>query len=129
MILSPPCAVSLSVLLVDDNEVNQRLGSLMLDRLGCSVTCVGSGSAAIGHAAAQPYDLVLMDLRMPHMDGVETARRIRAAGARMPIVAVTASETDADRDACDDAGMDGLLVKPVSMKDLRRLLESLVGHG
>lgn len=116
---------SLSILLVDDNHINQRLGALMLRRLGCRVTCVGDGRAAVARAADESYDLVLMDLRMPHMDGLETARRIRDGGSRMPIVAVTASEADGDRRACDEAGIDGVLLKPLRLDELQRLVERL----
>ncbi len=108
---------------MDDNHINQRLGALMLRRLGCRVTCVDDGPAAVLQTEDEPYDLVLMDLRMPHMDGLEATRLIRAGGARMPIVAVTASEADGDRRACDEAGMDGMLLKPLRLKELRRLVE------
>jgi CheY-like chemotaxis protein len=113
------------VLLVDDNRINRRLGSLMLKRLGCSVAAVGDGAAAIEQVGLERFDLVLMDLRMPGMDGLDTARYIRAAGATMPILAVTAGAVDGERSACAAAGMDGLLVKPLRLDALRDVVEEI----
>ncbi len=113
---------ALAVLLVDDNHINRRLGSLMLQRLGCAVTCAADGAAAIEHATTGAYDLVLMDLRMPGVDGLETTRRMRAAGAAMPILALTASATSGDREACAEAGVDELLVKPLRLAQLREVV-------
>jgi CheY-like chemotaxis protein len=124
--MRPPSDSSgLTVLLVDDNRINRRLGSLMLKRLGCTVTSVGDAPAAIDEAAREPFDLVLMDLSMPGIDGLEAARRIRAGGARMPILAVTANALEDDRAACTDAGMDGLLVKPLRLEQLRGLVAGI----
>lgn len=111
-----------AVLLVDDNPVNRRLGLLMLERLGCEVTSVADGPTALVAAAHGSYDLILMDVRMPEMDGLEATRRLREAGATMPIFAVTACPTLHDRETYRDAGMDGVLTKPVRLDDLRQLV-------
>jgi CheY-like chemotaxis protein len=120
--------MALAVLLVDDNRINQRLGALMLQRLDCAVTCVDSGPAAIDHVARDGFDLVLMDVRMPRMDGLEAAQRIRADGATMPIIAVTASAGYDDEDAYERAGLDGLLSKPLRLDDLRRVIERVAAN-
>ena len=101
-----------------------------LKRLGHEVTAVASGVQALEAVAATPYAVVLMDCRMPEMDGMEATRRIReteaGAGRRMPIVAVTANAMEADREACFDAGMDDFLTKPVMMESLRAVLDRFV---
>jgi CheY-like chemotaxis protein len=114
------------VLVVEDNAVNQKLVRLMLTRLGCHVEIASSGPEAIGMAAAARYDLVLMDWQMPGMDGLETARRLKAQwpeGAEAPIVAVTASAMQGDREACLAAGMCDYLAKPIDIASLARVVE------
>jgi PAS domain S-box-containing protein len=122
----------LSILVAEDNEINALLARALLTRLGHRPTIAGDGNAALeswhaARAGGVPYDLVLMDVQMPGMDGLEAARRIRAAetesGApRTHIVALTANAQSEDREACLAAGMDGLLVKPLDRERLRDVL-------
>ena len=113
----------LSVLVAEDNEINAFLARALLQRLGHRPTLVGSGDQAAAaveaaHAAGTPFDLVLMDVHMPGVDGMQATQMIRAAEARQSrtrtrIVALTADVTASDRDACVAAGMDGFLTKPL----------------
>jgi PAS domain S-box-containing protein len=122
----------LRVLLAEDNAVNQKVCQLMLARLGHRVDTVGNGREALEAVVQQPYDVVLMDIHMPEMDGLDATRRIRTevpADRQPHIVAVTASALISDRDACAAAGMDHYLPKPVRMKDLADLLARLGRRG
>jgi len=115
----------LRILVAEDNSVNQKVALLMLGKLGQRADVVGNGQEAIDAIRQRPYDLVLMDVQMPVLDGHEAARRIRAElpTARQPrIVAMTASALSDDIDACFAAGMDGHLAKPVRMEDLAAVL-------
>jgi PAS domain S-box-containing protein len=128
--IEPAAAVpaGLSVLVAEDNEINALLVHALLTRLGHRVTVVGDGEAAVAswrsaHVQGQAYSLVLMDVQMPAVDGLEAARRIRAAeadadGGRVPMLALTANASEEDRDACLAAGLDGLLVKPLNRERL-----------
>ena len=121
-----------SVLVAEDNEINALLTRALLLKLGHRPTMAANGVAAIeswlaAKAAGTPYDRVLMDLRMPDMDGIEATRRIRAIEAeyktsRTPIIALTANASADDRDACISAGMDGFLVKPLDRERLAMAL-------
>jgi signal transduction histidine kinase/DNA-binding response OmpR family regulator len=124
----------LSILVAEDNEINALLAHALLVKLGHRPTIVANGAAAIeawraARVAKMPYGLVLMDLHMPGMDGMEATRRIRdqeagdaASKARTPIIALTANAFADDRDACLAAGMDGFLTKPL---DVERLATAL----
>ena len=121
---------SRTVLVVDDNEVNRALLLRQLERLGHKATAVASAVQALEAVAATPFAVVLMDCRMPGMDGMEATRRIReteaGTGQRVPIVAVTANAMEADREACFEAVMDDFLTKPVMMESLRAVLDRFV---
>jgi len=124
-ILDPGFAAQhpLSILIAEDNPTNQRLAVRLLERLGYAPEVVNDGAAAIAAATARQFDVVLMDVQMPMVDGLEATRRIRAMDGRQPrIIAVTANSTQADRLACDLAGMEGYLGKPVRPADLVREL-------
>ncbi len=130
-------AARLSVLVAEDNQINALLTQALLAKLGHRPTMVETGAAAVeawraAGTAQAPYDLVLMDLHMPGMDGMEAARRIRAEeaeGRRTPIVALTANASPEDRDACLDAGMDGVLTKPLDAERLAAALGAATGPG
>lgn len=113
-------AQPMRILLVEDNPTNQAVGLEMLGRLGYSAALAVDGHAALDAQRQGLYDLILMDIQMPGMDGVEASRRIRAAhGLQHPrIVALTANAAAEDRQAYLDAGMDDHLAKPFEMKDL-----------
>ena len=121
------CAVGLKVLLAEDNPVNALLARALLNRAGCTVERAGGGEEAVAAALSQPYDLILMDMRMPGMSGLDAARAIRAAGCKAPMVALTANAFDDDRRACREAGMDGFLTKPLDPMQLEAILVGL-GH-
>jgi two-component system, sensor histidine kinase and response regulator len=120
------------VLLAEDNVINQKLASRLLEKLGAEVTVAEDGAAAITHLAAMPFDVVFMDCQMPVMDGYEATRRIRAgaagaAAATTPVIALTAHAFSADRDRCLAAGMNDYLTKPIDVKVLRSVLARIVG--
>ncbi|SCK25443.1 response regulator [Vogesella sp. LIG4] len=106
------------VLLVEDNPTNQKLGVTLLERHGYQVTVAINGLEAVQMLAAQHFDLVLMDMQMPVMDGLEATRHIREqealGGGHVPIVAMTANVMNGDRERCLEAGMDGYISKPIS---------------
>ena len=125
-------ARSLSILVAEDNEINALLTRTLLTKLGHRPTGVTGGEAAVAAwaqacAEGERYDLILMDLHMPDIDGLEATRRIRALEAddRTPIVALTANAFAEDREAALAAGMDGFLVKPLDRAQLRAILDGI----
>ncbi|MCD6059696.1 MAG: multi-sensor hybrid histidine kinase [Moraxellaceae bacterium] len=121
----PGPAAALRILLVEDNLVNQRVAQLMLRKLGQQVDVVNNGREALTAVSAGNYDVVLMDMLMPEMDGLEATRRIRAQlpGDRQPrIVAMTANASVNDRDRCLAAGMDDYISKPISLDKLAHVI-------
>jgi two-component system, sensor histidine kinase and response regulator len=116
------------VLLAEDNQVNQLVARLMLERMGYAVEVVGDGAAAVTAAATGRYDVVLMDCQMPGMDGFEATvaiRREEPAGRRLPIVALTASALQSDQQHCLEAGMDAHVAKPIQLEALAQVLDRL----
>jgi CheY-like chemotaxis protein len=114
------------VLLVEDNEVNQQVARRFLERLGCDVLVVNDGRAAVETWLNGTFDLVLMDVQMPILDGLAATREIRTKTAgrpRTPIVALTASAMAGELQRCLHAGMDGLLTKPLEEARLREVLD------
>jgi two-component system, sensor histidine kinase and response regulator len=113
------------ILIAEDNEANRLLALTQLERLGYEGHAVADGALAVEAVAATPYALVLMDCRMPGVDGIAAARAIREAergtGAHTIIVAMTAGALEDDRIACLNAGMDDYLCKPVLLADLERV--------
>lgn len=112
------------ILLVEDNEINQVLAQNMLEPLGVHTDIASSGEEALDHINGQAYDLILMDLNMPGMNGIETTQAVRAnpAYASVPIIALTASTTVDDIEACLDGGMDDHLAKPFKPDALYEML-------
>lgn len=112
------------VLVVDDNEVNALVAQAMLARLGVQTDCVGDGDVALERLHSNRFDAVLMDCRMPRLDGWQATRRwrVQEQGRRLPIIGVTANVSDEDRLACFDAGMDAFLGKPYRLDDLAAVL-------
>ncbi|THD64603.1 response regulator [Phenylobacterium sp.] len=117
------------VLLVEDNPINALLARALLTREGCEIDHAGGGDEAIAAAKVGSYDLILMDMRMPGLNGVETARVLREMGVETPIVALTANAFEDDRHACLAAGMNDFLVKPMSPDALRATLTRWTGPG
>jgi signal transduction histidine kinase/ActR/RegA family two-component response regulator len=113
-----------SVLVVDDQALNRQVVAAMLKQVGYgSVEVVTGGAAAVSFVSDRPVDIVLMDMQMPEVDGIEATKRIRAGGANVPyIVALTANVLESDRERCLKAGMNDYLAKPVTMDTLRRTM-------
>ncbi|MFG0721438.1 PAS domain S-box protein [Pseudomonas sp. GLN_6] len=133
-----PQLASLNILAADDVPQNLELLQLNLQRLGHQVTCVADGQAAVEAFTHGTFDLILMDVQMPLVDGLEASRRIRALEATqqrapIPIIALTASVLDQDRQAALDAGMNGFASKPLDLPallaEMARLLGVAQGHG
>jgi len=113
------------VLLAEDNAINQRIATIMLQKLGCQVFPVPNGLEALRAVSAGSYDLVLMDCMMPEMDGFESTREIRKAegpGRHTPIVALTANAMQGDREKCLESGMDDYLSKPIKAEEIQGVL-------
>ncbi|HEX4181556.1 MAG TPA: response regulator [Caulobacteraceae bacterium] len=122
-------AAGARVLLAEDNPINALLARSLLEREGCVVDRVGNGHDALAAAASVAYDLILMDLRMPGLDGRQTAEALRERGCRAPIVALTADAFEEDRRACLEAGMDDFLTKPLKPAVLQAMLQRWARSG
>jgi PAS domain S-box-containing protein len=125
-------ATVLEVLLADDNAINQRLAARLLQKRGHRVTVVGNGREAVDLLERSSFDLVLMDVQMPLLDGIAATTLIRerekGTGARQHIVALTAYAVKGDQDRCIAAGMDGYLAKPIRPEELDALLQTCVAR-
>ena len=120
---------ALKILLVEDNPVNQKVGQRMLKHLGCEADIAVNGLEAIEAVLQQQYDLILMDVQMPEMDGLEATRQIRKMEpnkGRVPIIALTASALTEDRLQTAEAGMDNFLSKPIKIDELRATIQTTI---
>ncbi len=104
------------ILLVEDNLVNQKMAMKMLEKMGHSVVVAENGAEAVEIVGMQTFDIILMDVQMPIMDGLEATRILRRSGFTTPIVALTANAMQGDREICLDAGMDDYITKPINRK-------------
>ena len=120
--VAPVLAAGFRVLIAEDNPVNALLVQALLKREGCTVELAGTGEEVLQAMARTRYDLVLMDMRMPGMDGPSASRQLRARGDETVIVALTANAFEEDRRTCLEAGMNGFLTKPVDAAALKALL-------
>ena len=119
------------ILLAEDHAVNQKLAMALLSRLGYTVDLAENGAAAVAAAAARPYAVILMDMQMPEMDGLEATRRIRAqTGPNQStyIIALTANAMQSDKDACSAAGMNDFLSKPFNRESLALCIAKGLAH-
>src|SRR5262249_39307344 len=120
----------LRVLLADDNPINRKVGVALLAQLGHPVDVVTNGAEVLSAIGSRAYDVVLLDVQMPVMDGYETARRIRSPGGglvvRPRVIAMTANARAVDRERCLEAGMDDFLAKPLRLDALQVMLDSVV---
>jgi CheY-like chemotaxis protein len=112
----------LRVLLAEDNPINQKVGVMLLERQGHTVVTASTGAEAVESSARENFDLILMDIQMPVMNGYDATRAIRArernTGRRLPVIALTAHAMQGDRQTCLDAGMDDYLSKPIQTREL-----------
>jgi PAS domain S-box-containing protein len=116
------------ILLAEDNTTNQHVALAMLRKLGLSADAVANGAEALSALKSIPYDVVLMDVQMPEMDGFEATRRIRSGegvviNSAVPIIAMTANAMQGDRDACLESGMDDYVTKPITRQALSEVLD------
>jgi CheY-like chemotaxis protein/HPt (histidine-containing phosphotransfer) domain-containing protein len=133
LITRQKCAVQprgLRILLAEDNRVNQRVAIRVLEKMGHSVLVANNGKEALSLLAAQPIDLVLMDIQMPEMDGLTATRKIREqekqTGSHVAIIAMTAHAMKGDRERCLEGGMNGYVSKPIDRKELEQAIASAV---
>jgi len=121
---------SLRILIAEDNPVGQRLAVRLVEKQGHSAVAVASGRQALSALERERFDLVLMDVQMPEMDGFEATAAIRQhekeTGAHLPIIAMTAHAMQGDRERCLAAGMDGYVTKPVGVKELFAAIEGVL---
>lgn len=120
----------LKALVVDDNRLNSRLVEIFLGRLGIQVQSVSSGVQALAQLALQPFDLVILDLRMPEMSGEQVCRAIRdqAHLASLPVIAYTAHSMPEEKDRMLALGFSGLMTKPISFADVKRTCAEALGR-
>ncbi len=124
-----PFGAKLTILLAEDNRVNQVVAMRLLEKRGHTVVLAENGKAAFEASRRQAFDLVLMDVQMPEMDGLEATAAIRASEGpeqHLPIIAMTANAMLGDRERCLDSGMDGYLAKPLRIQELYEAIETVV---
>ena len=123
-------AVSGRVLIAEDNPVNQLLMVRLLERSGHQVVVAGNGRAALAAISQQSFDLVLMDVQMPELDGLEATRLLRqserATGKYLPVIAMTAHAMQGDREKCLSAGMTAYVAKPIRPEELFKTIEQVL---
>jgi CheY-like chemotaxis protein len=120
----------LRILMAEDNRINQRVGQMRLEKQGHTVVMAANGREALEALEASRFDLVLMDVQMPEMDGLEATtllrRREEGSGRRIPIIALTASAMKGDRERCLEAGMDGYVSKPLQPDELLQVMREVL---
>jgi len=124
---------SLRILLAEDNVINQRLTVRLLERMGHTVSVAGNGLEALNAVQETGFDLVFMDVQMPHMDGLEATQSLRRqeenTGRHVPIIAMTAYAMKGDRERCLAAGMDGYVSKPISVQEVYEVIDRILGSA
>ncbi|MBZ5617414.1 MAG: response regulator [Acidobacteriia bacterium] len=128
-----PAPRPLHILVVEDNTINQRVAERILDKLGHTWVTVSNGREALQAVDSEDFDVVLMDIQMPEMDGLEATRRIREQernnGGHLPIIALTANVLDGDREQFLEGGMDGYVPKPVRVSQLLEAIDDVLCAG
>jgi CheY-like chemotaxis protein len=130
LLVQMPSGAKVHVLIADDNDTNRKVLAAMCDLFDCSSFLTKDGVEAVEAFFTMPFDVILMDIDMPRMDGIEATRTIRAGsehGRRIPIVAVTASVDPADLRTYTDAGMNGVVPKPIEASRLLEAISTAVG--
>ncbi len=112
----------LRILLAEDNPVNQKVAKTMLEKQGFQVIIANNGKEAVELLTKESFDLVLMDVQMPEMDGLEATKKIRELGIKIPIIALTANAFEEDRKRCLEAGMDEYISKPIKIEELLNII-------
>ena len=125
---------NIRILLVEDDEVNQKVNALLLEKWGYQVDIAENGQEAISQLELKPYDIVLMDIHMPVLDGLEATKRIRSQrqhlkSSNIPIIAMTASALEEDKEVCLEAGMDDYIVKPFNLEDLENKIDQHISRA
>ena len=123
----------IKILVADDNPVNQKVAGIMLKRHGFSTATAGSGTQVIQQLKQASYDLILMDIQMPEMDGIQATKIIRDPESdircrQIPIIAMTAHATHEDEQRCLDAGMNAYLAKPVTGRELIAMIRKVLDN-
>lgn len=120
-----------TILLVEDNRINEKVAVFMLEKLGLRVNVAHNGKEAIEKNDKNSYDLILMDCNMPEMDGFQATQEIRKreTDQRIPIIALTANAMDEDREKCLAAGMDGFITKPFNKNVLVEIMAKWLGEN
>jgi two-component system sensor histidine kinase/response regulator len=125
-----PTTGRLRILLAEDNAVNRLLAVRLLEKKGHSVTVACDGRQAVDALARERFDLALLDIQMPELDGFEVTAAVRAqeegTGRRLPLVALTAHAMQGDRERCLAAGMDGYVTKPIQMEQLAKVMADVL---
>jgi signal transduction histidine kinase/DNA-binding response OmpR family regulator/HPt (histidine-containing phosphotransfer) domain-containing protein len=116
------------ILVVDDGDANRRLIKLILEKAGCRVTEAENGKVGSDLALANDFDIILMDMQMPVMDGYKATATLREAGTKTPIIALTANAMTGDREKCMSAGCDDFLAKPVRIEEVLRTVNGYLSH-
>jgi two-component system, sensor histidine kinase len=127
--MSDQALAGIHALVVDDVQDNRTILQVMLERSGAIVTVVENGADAIATALKKPFDVILMDVQMSEMTGIEATRKLRSAGYTKPIVALTAHAYREERDECLEAGCDEHIAKPVKRLELLELISALAKRG
>jgi len=127
----PPQGKLLNILLAEDNRVNQVVATRMLEKMGHAITVANNGAEALVLLAAHSFDLVLMDIQMPQMDGLTATKSLRLQETttrfHLPIIAITAHAVKGDRERCLEAGMDGYVSKPINSRELELAIAKAMG--
>jgi two-component system, sensor histidine kinase and response regulator len=126
--------ITYKILLADDNPVNLDLATRLLERKGHQITTAENGKEAVNRYLESTFDVVLMDLEMPGISGIEAARQIRAkekassidTPAYTPIIAMTAHDEETERAACLVVGMDGFITKPINIRTIHQTIQEVI---
>jgi CheY-like chemotaxis protein len=127
VIRARPELTGLHVLLAEDNIVNQKVATAMLKKMGHTVVTADNGQLALDALESEHFDLVLMDMQMPVMDGIRATRIARDRGVKTPIIAMTANAMNEDKELCYVVGMDGFVSKPVRMELFQAEIQRVLG--